>query len=142
MLNFKPSKELGELRELILKQYDDGNMMIFSTPNISGNYDNYSFLVYIGDKYCRISMIEPRYIGLNDESIILTKDQVSKLINILKSTITDEYYYSRYYCYCEFLTKQSNIWEAIISEQLIEWGSNTIDPHLPMPDYTLLPTID
>lgn len=46
---------------------------------------------YKDERYCRLSMLEPRYIGYQDESLRLNKEQIDKLYDILTETNTDLY---------------------------------------------------
>ena len=100
-----------------------------------------AFKLYYGDntysgyskkntaKMCRISLLEPKYLGLEGEDLILDHNQKIRLIEILKSP---------YECY-----PSETVWDAIIGYYNVfhsDMEHDTyLDEKLPMPDYTKLP---
>lgn len=87
-------------------------------------------------KMCRVSLLEPRYLCLEGEDLILNKEQKIRLIEILKSPCPD----------CEEIT----IWNQIIGhynffhKDNIDFNNlnvefNPLANDLRIPDYTKLP---
>lgn len=128
-------------------EYCDDILMIEATPNFSDCCDPY-IRVYSGSfpfnmgtskdiKMCRISLLEPKVIGLKDEDLTIDDKIINSLINALKSKPK----------YKNTLNHYANtVWESIIedlnnihneydkeSETGFEFKNLNID--LPIPDY-------
>src|SRR5574344_571704 len=77
---------------IILGEYDYGfsnkifhseHLILQSNPNAKNNW---CFKVFLGDyldDMCRISMIEPKYINAEGETLILTEELISEMISWL-----------------------------------------------------------
>lgn len=133
---FVVSRILDEFDTSVMSNvYRDNNMEITSIPNwgpqkilcfsvkiFPDGIDNWN-----NHKFCRISMTEPKYIGVEGEDLILSKQEIDKLIRILneknrRNSMTN----------WEYLIYEQN-WEH--AEYDDEWEN--IDT-LPIPDYTKL----
>lgn len=94
-----------------------------------GDNEYRGFVKYSTAKMCRISLLEPKYLGLKGEDLILTQEQKIRLIEILNSPY--EYHPSE------------TLWEAIIGYYNVFHRDMEHDTYLneklPMPDYTKLP---
>lgn len=107
---FYASKILNEIdtgfRATVYKQ---DNIIIKATPNWSDERILCFSVQLFSDrnkdpddfKLCRVSMTEPKYIGAENEELVLNKEQILKIINILENK-------------CTFANDGSTVWQEII----------------------------
>ena len=129
---FNISKKLKEASEVLDVLYTSNNMSIYSIPNDSkdkilcfgvkiykkkGSYNN---------KYCRISMTEPKYIGAEGEDLVLNKEQIEQIIKILESPYNDTEYTN---------WQVLIIWQNWVHENTNDWVELE---YFNMPDYRKL----
>lgn len=116
--------------------YRDNELEIVSTPSWGPQHEVYfSVRKYNGidnrdlGKFCRISMIEPRYIGAEGEDLILSEEDIDKLMLILNSPNRRDF--------CGYIRN----WNYIINhlneehedDEVYDWSK--IPEDLPIPDY-------
>lgn len=112
-------------------------LQICSEPNdIEGMFYFKVFDSKDSSKFCRISMTAPEFIGADDESLIITHDDINEIINLFNEdcvTFKDHIPlgYSNWGCLI-----RSNNNESIGSKD--ECPNIYVDDDLPMPDYTKL----
>ena len=90
---FNVSKILNEVDTGFMSNvYRDDNIEIVSTPSWGPQHEVYfSIRKYDGlddrdnGKFCRVSILEPKYIGAEGEDLILSKEDIDKIIYILNS---------------------------------------------------------
>lgn len=131
---FIESKILKENFSLFDILYTDNNMTIYFTPNWSDekilcfgvmkfNKKGGSLSV---NKYCRISMTEPKYINAEGEDLVLNKDDIEKIIKILENKYEDTDYtgWEILFNWQNFVHEYDNSWKEL--------------NYFPMPDYIRL----
>ena len=117
-------KDLQELSyDLGSVIYEGNDISIYIIPNLSSTIC-FTVVDSKSREYCRISMIESKYIGLEDERLDLNQDDINKIIDIIQSK-------------CPYWEKHTN-WQYMIDC----WNLATDDEvslYSPIPDYTKLP---
>lgn len=134
------SLDLKEDSESIEVIYQKDKMKVLLVPNYSEKSLRY-FWIIKQNKFCRISMMEPVYMNFPDENLILTKEEINELIKTLNTTYTGELNWNKGNVYkrnWDFLISQLNETQEFYEN--LKWIK--IPKDLPIPDYTLLPTID
>ena len=127
--------EWGGYEEIV---YEDSDYTITSMINIKEPFIPY-FRLYYQDKMCRISLLEPKYLGLEGEDLILDHNQKIRLIEILKSQ-TDGDNISNWEMIISLYNRFHSDYAVNISDDnYFELKENMILPDLIMPDYTKLP---
>ena len=94
-----------------------------------GDNEYLGFVKYSTAKMCRISLLEPKYLNLEGEDLVLNKEQKLRLMEILKSPNV-------------YSPDRSN-WDVLLGlynafHRDMEHDTY-LDEKLPMPDYTKLP---
>ena len=132
--------------------YEEEGFRITSIINTKPPYIPY-FKVYYGinkpwilreeseDKMCRISLLEPKYLNLEGEDLVLNKEQKLRLIEILNSPYihdSSETVWSQLLGLYNFFHKEFDLDQLIYDPRYKAPKFNPIDEHLPMPDYTKL----
>lgn len=133
------SKSIGEIdlmQESHIRYFED-DMLILSCGNFGDDHLHY-IMVYqrSTDTLCRLNMLKPEYIGYADEHLILDKDNILKLISILK-------YKGDWENGC---VNNMSIWASIIYHtiEFYEMSGNKeyfyvpLPKNLPIPDYIKL----
>ena len=148
MCEFKMSKKLKEDSESWFSEvYLKDGLAINILPNWSDERILCFWVIKFIDnniKYCRISMTEAKYIGEPDENLILSKEDVNELIKVLTTNYTgtlrwnDDMKFKRNWDY--MITQLNTDHEYTYPNENLKWVN--ISKDLPIPDYTLLPTID
>ena len=128
-------REFDFMQEDHMKSYAD-DMVICSCSSTYKDHLHY-MIVYqpSTDKYCRLNLLKPEYIGYSDEHLILTKDDIEKLYSILEY---DGPYGNR--------VKGMNTWQSILYHTNENYTlHDTRDYYyvpmpldMPIPDYTKL----
>ena len=98
------SVTLNEMTDFQVTLYDDGELRVLSIPNLSESI--ICFGIIKNDKYCRLSMKEPSYINAEGEDLVLTKEDIDRLMDILNKPSTSNLFKREY-----------TVWELLISEQ-------------------------
>lgn len=110
-----------------------------------------AFKLYYGDntysgyskkntaKMCRISLLEPKYLGLEGEDLILDHNQKIRLIEILKSQTYGDNISNWEMIICLYNRFHSDYAANISDDNYFELKENMILPDLIIPDYTKLP---
>ena len=126
--------EWGGYEEIV---YEDSDYTITSMINIKEPFIPY-FRLYYQDKMCRISLLEPKYLCLEGEDLILNKEQKIRLIEILKLQ-TDGDNISNWDMIISLYNRFHHDYEHYNNEDFIRLKENMILPNLIIPDYTKLP---
>ena len=127
--------EWGGYEEIV---YEDSDYTIISMINIKEPFIPY-FRLYYKDKMCRISLLEPKYLGLEGEDLILDHNQKIRLIEILKSQTDGDDISNWEMIICLYNRFHSDYVVNISDDNYFELKENMILPNLIMPDYTKLP---
>ena len=93
------------------------------------------------NKMCRISLLEPKYLNLEGEDLILNKEQKIRLIDILNSPYMNdlsETVWSQLLGLYNFFHKEFDIDQLLYDPEYKAPNFDHIDECLPMPDYTKL----
>ena len=109
------------------------------------NYNNQLYFIIFRDNetfdHCRISMMEPKYLGFEGEELVLSKEEINCMINTLNSKLDKSRLSFDQYV---MVDTEGSIWQYIIA-RINEFNGNGDDKkyplyslNLPMPDYTLL----
>lgn len=126
--------EWGGYEEIV---YEDSDYTITSMINIKEPFIPY-FRLYYQDKMCRISLLEPKYLCLEGEDLILNKEQKIRLIEILKSQTNGDNI-SNWDMIISLYNRFHHDYEHYNNEDFIRLKENMILPNLIIPDYTKLP---
>lgn len=130
----------------VINKYDNGDMLIlycmgnhnpegvspFNVPYFGlsledmSNMDDESYIPR-EFKFCRISMLEPKILGIEDENFIPNKEQIEILYNWLRSPY-------RYEWYNEVETNKSG-WKQLIDVNNDQPGAYKNPSDLPIPNY-------
>ena len=93
------------------------------------------------DKMCRISLLEPKYLNLEGEDLVLNKEQKIRLIDILNNHYIhdpSETVWSQLLGLYNFFHKEFDINQLLYDSEYKAPDFDPIDECLPMPDYTKL----
>ena len=137
---YKVSEKLVEYHEDYKSNVSfKDNLQIISIPNWSSDHilcfgvlkfpdgvDNYDT-----HKFCRISMMEPKYIGAEGEDLILSKEDIDILMNILTSNNYRNYINTSW----DYIIYHNNKEHDCDSDCDMECGWVPIPEDLPIPDY-------
>ena len=129
--------EWGGYEEIV---YEDSDYTITSMINIKEPFIPY-FRLYYQDKMCRISLLEPKYLGLEGEDLILNKEQKIRLIEILNSPYIDdplETVWSQLLGLYNFFHKEFDIDQLLYDPEYKAPNFDPIDENVTMPDYEKL----
>ena len=127
--------EWGGYEEIV---YEDSDYTITSMINIKEPFIPY-FRLYYHDKMCRISLLEPKYLCLEGEDLILNKEQKIRLIEILKSQTNGDNISNWDMIISLYNRFHSDYAVNISDDNYFELKENMILPDLIIPDYTKLP---
>ena len=132
--------------------YEEEGFRITSIINTKPPYIPY-FKVYYGinkpwifrkeseDKMCRISLLEPKYLNLEGEDLILDHNQKIRLIEILNSHYIhdpSETVWSQLLGLYNFFHKEFDIDQLLYDPEYKAPNFNSIDENATIPDYTKL----
>ena len=114
------------------------NIQYPPTPYFRLYYGENNYRNLDSSKMCRISLLEPKYLGLEGEDLILNKEQKIRLIEILKSQ-TDGDNISNWDMIICLYNRFHHDYEQYNNDDFIRLKENMILPNLIIPDYTKLP---
>ena len=132
--------------------YEKEGFRITSIINTKPPYIPY-FKVYYGtnkpwilrkeseDKMCRISLLEPKYLNLEGEDLVLNKEQKLRLIEILNSSYIhdpSETVWSQLLGLYNFFHKEFDIDQLLYDPEYKAPNFDPIDENATIPDYTKL----
>lgn len=79
---FEPSVILKENTSIMGVVYRDEKYLVTEMPNFSQHHA-IGITNRLDDRFCRISIYEPKYIGAEGENYILSEDEINDIIQII-----------------------------------------------------------
>ena len=137
---YKVSEQLVEIDTSSMSNiYRDEVYYLFSSPNWGPQHEicftvikHYNSNNEDNHKFCRLSMMEPKYIGAEGEDLILSKEDIDKIISILTS---NNYIRPEFNTNWDYMIYHMN-WEHQWDEEAdMDCGWVNLPADLPIPDY-------